>query len=206
MLRIFLFVLMALVMAACEKSPSKPKQKTTVTLLPDVPPPPPPPPPKELPPPPKDAPKEVKMEQPKEAPPQQAEALKMDGPAGDAPSAFAAGAVTGDYTGQQLGEKTGPSLGGVDRMVFETYKTRLQRLLQEELVKVKELKGADYRIPARIRRDGTQWVVSMADSTGDPKVDEMLRMAVARAIERETPPASAPAKGFDVRVSNKLLN
>ncbi|MFT3735779.1 MAG: hypothetical protein QM776_12265 [Rhodocyclaceae bacterium] len=207
MQRVLCLLMLGVLLTACEKGPEKPKQKTTVTLLPDTPPPPPPPPPKDLPPPPpKDAPKEVKIEVPKQdAPPQQAEQLKMDGPAGDGPSNFSAGEVKGDYTGQQLGEKGG-TLAGVDRMVFETYKTRLQRLLQEELVKMKELKDADYRIPARIRREGAQWTVMLPNSTGDAKKDELLREAVARAIQREAPPASTPQSGFDIRVSNKLLN
>ena len=66
------------------------KQVTTIKLIPDTPPPPPPPPkepPKEQPKP--DAPKEVKIEQPKPAETPPAEQIKMEGPAGDAPSAFA---------------------------------------------------------------------------------------------------------------------
>ena len=71
------------------------KQITTIKLLPDTPPPPPPPPPKE---PPKEQPKEQPKEAPKAPEPKPAETppaenLKMEGPAGDGPSPFAAGAV-----------------------------------------------------------------------------------------------------------------
>ncbi|GAA5163564.1 hypothetical protein [Viridibacterium curvum] len=206
MQRLLCLLMLGVLLTACEKGPEKPKQKTTVTLLPDTPPPPPPPPPKEVPPPPKDAPREVKIEAPKQDAPPQTEQLKSNEPAGDAPSNIGVGDPTREYTGQPLGVEKGGQLGGVDRMVFETYKTRLQRLLQEELVKMKDLKDAEYRIPARIRREGAQWTVVLPNSTGDAKKDELLREAVARAIQREAPPASTPQGGFDIRVSNKLLN
>jgi len=84
MLRLTLPCLLALALCtACEKETPRARQVAKITLLPDTPPPPPPPPPKEPPPPQKDQPKEVKMEQPRqEAPPQQAEQLKMEGAAG----------------------------------------------------------------------------------------------------------------------------
>ena len=206
-LRQLLIALIALgLCAGCEKSPEHHKQTAKVVLLPDTPPPPPPPPPKEAPPPPKDQQKEVNV-QPKQAEPtpQQAEQLKMDGPAGDGPSAFAAGTITQDYSGQKLGGDG--SGGGIARAEFATYRTRLQRVLQEELARMKELKGVDYRVPALVRMapDTHAWSVSLGDSTGDKQVDEALRTVLSRVLQKEPPPASAPANGFDVRVTNKLL-
>ncbi|MEC5386791.1 hypothetical protein VVD49_13735 [Uliginosibacterium sp. H3] len=205
-MQISLVSAMALLLCtACEKEEPKARQVAKIALLPDTPPPPPPPPPKEPPPPQKDQPKEVKMEQPRqEAPPQQAEQLKMEGQAGDGPSGFAAGTPTQDYNGQQLGGN-GAS-GGLGRAEFDLYRSRLQRLLQEELARVKELKGAQYRVPAKVARDGQGWKVSLADSTGDPQLDELLRAALDHAIQKDPPPAASPAGGFSVRITNKFLN
>jgi protein TonB len=190
---------------ACEKETPRARQVAKITLLPDTPPPPPPPPPKEPPPPPKAQPKEVKRDQPKQEAPPQAEQLKMEGTAGDGPSAFAAGTPTQDYTGQQLG---GNGSGGLGRAEFDLYRTHLQRLLQDELARMKELKGVAYRIPIRVSRapDAQSWKVTFAESTGDPKLDELLRTTLNNAIQKDPPPATAPSSGFAVRVTNKFLN
>ena len=193
---------------ACQKDTPKARQVAKITLLPDTPPPPPPPPPKEPPPPQKDQPKEVKLDQPKqEAPPQEAQQLKMEGPAGDGPSAFAAGTPTQEYTGQQLGGNGQPG-GGIGRAEFDIYRTRLQRLLQDELARMKELKGLEYRLPARVQRapDTQAWSVTFADSTGDTHIDDLLRSTLSRLIQKDPPPAAAPGNGFSVRVTNKFLN
>jgi periplasmic protein TonB len=122
------------------------KQKTTIKLLPDTPPPPPPPPkepPKEQPKP--DAPKEIKVEQPKpaEAPP--SENIKMEGPAGDGPSPFQAGAVSNDYKGGDV--KTIGSDGGAK---FAWYKGLLKRQIEDALHKDKRLKEGQYKLVVSI--------------------------------------------------------
>lgn len=99
-------------------TPSAPsRQVTKISIIPDTPPPPPPPPPREEKRPEPKEQKDVKVEQPKpvEAPPQQAEQLKMEGAAGDGPSAFASGDVTNEYKGGDVGTKIGGD-GGNDRV------------------------------------------------------------------------------------------
>lgn len=88
-----------LVMGMGKKDSAKKAPRITL-LTPPAPPPPPPPPPKfeKKPDPPKEQ-KEMKVEQPpppkQDAPPPSPE-LKMDGPAGNGPSAFGAGKITSD--------------------------------------------------------------------------------------------------------------
>ena len=87
------------------KAPSAKKQTVAIKVLPDTPPPPPPK-PEDKPPPPKEEPKQVmQMDAPKVQTPQQAPAqLKMDGAAGDGPSAFAAGQVVGPIVAGWIGD------------------------------------------------------------------------------------------------------
>lgn len=115
--------------------PAPKRQVARIALLPDTPPPPPPPP------------KEVKKEEPTpqarpqprpdEAPKPQApdnEPLKMEGAAGNGPSAFAAGAVTSDYSGGPVA--TGPaasSAGVADRAAERLYANTVRQLLQGEI-------------------------------------------------------------------------
>lgn len=183
------------------------RQVARITILPDTPPPPPPPPkepPKEQP---KEQPKEVNIQQPKpvEAPPQQAEQLKMEGAAGDGPSAFGAGAVREDYKGQTLGQ--GGGVSGLGRAEFSLYLARLQRLLQEELARKGELKRVDYRVPASVRlgANGRVESVHIDGSTGQTEIDELLRSELLRLLQSEPPPSGAP-RGFVVRVTNRTIN
>ena len=109
-------------------APSAPaRQVARIAVLPDTPPPPPPPPPKDLPkpeprdadrPPPPDAtPKPAAPTPPADAP------IKMEGAAGDGPSAFQAGPVSRDYQG---GAPTiGASAPGGGRSAAERAQDRL---------------------------------------------------------------------------------
>lgn len=111
------------------------KQTVKIAVLPDTPPPPPPPKPEKPPEPkpqdnapqPQDQPKQV------EAPPEPQQ-LKMEGAAGDGPSAFSAGNVSSDYKGGAIGSGSGssaPSAG--DRAKFNFYAKSAQQLLRSEL-------------------------------------------------------------------------
>jgi len=107
--------------AAKHIKPDAPKRQVAkISILPDTPPPPPPPPKEEKKPEPlKDEPKQVMREEqikPAEAP-KPAEALKMEGAAGDGPSAFAAGSVAKDYAGgaPMTGGNSGPAGTASDR-------------------------------------------------------------------------------------------
>lgn len=120
--------------------PNAPKRQTAqIKLLPDTPPPPPPPPKeeakKEAP---KDNSKQLMQDQPKlaEAPPADAP-IKMEGAAGDGPSAFAAGAVTQDYKSGAPTVGSAASAGGdvVDRARARFYANTVRQLLRDEIEK-----------------------------------------------------------------------
>lgn len=118
------------------------RQVAKISILPDTPPPPPPPPKLEKKPePPKDEPKEVLREQQVKQPdaPKPADApIKMEGPAGDGPSAFSSGAVTQEYKGGApvVGSASSPSAGTVvDRAQERFYANSARQLLRDEIEK-----------------------------------------------------------------------
>lgn len=176
--------------------PGKTRQAPKISLMPDKPPPPPPPPKEEKKPEPKDQQKEMKVEPPKEPIPQaQNEPLKMEGAAGDGPSAFAAGSVSQEYKGG--------SVGG--RMAFAFYTNNLQRHLQDELARHKKLKGVDYRVTVRVwlSKSGAIQRVDLAGSSGNGEVDETLRRVLADVSAlREPPPENMP-QPIKVRITNR---
>jgi protein TonB len=132
--------------------PSGPtRQVTKISIIPDTPPPPPPPPKEEKRPEPKEQ-KEAKVEQPKpvEAPPQQAEQLKMEGAAGDGPSPFAAGSVTNEYRGGDVGSTIGGASAKPSRMQYAFFTNALQRHIQDELARNREVKQIDYRVVVKV--------------------------------------------------------
>lgn len=189
--------------------PSAPtRQVTKISIIPDTPPPPPPPPKEEKrPEPPKDM-KEVKVEQPKpvEAPPQQAEQLKMEGAAGDGPSPFAAGSVTNEYKGGDVGTAIGGGPAKPNRMQYAFFTNALQRHIQEELARNREVKLLDYRVTVAIwlGRDGSVRRAELVDSTGDNKADAALSAALAqmRAF-RDAPPSDMP-QPIRLRITNRM--
>jgi protein TonB len=161
----------------------RPRKPPTVTLMPDKPPPPPPPPKEEKKP---EAPKEQRNETRAEQPKEQAqnEPLKMEGAAGDGPGAFAAGSVGKDYVGG--------SIGGAQQSV---YASRLQRHLQEELNRNRKLRESDYRVTLRVwlRKDGSVEKAELAQSTGNPSLDQVLRETLLQvSAMREAPPDNMP--------------
>lgn len=171
----------------------KPKKPPKISLLPDRPPPPPPPPKEEKKPePPKVVQKEVKVEAPKAPTPQSAEApLKMEGAAGDGPSAFSSGPVTQDYIG-------GPTVAPppvASKLMQGVFAERLQRHLQTELNRNRKLKDSDYRVSLRvwIGRDGAVQRAELVQSTGSQAIDELLQQTLTQiAAMREPPPDSLP--------------
>lgn len=177
--------------------PDKPRKPPTVTLLPDKPPPPPPPPKEEKrPEPPKEDRKEVKLEQPREAPPQPAqnEPLKMEGAAGDGDGPFGAGTVGRDYVGGTIGA-TGMQQG--------MYGGRLQRHLQEQLNRNRKLRQSDYRVTLRVwlRRDGSVERAELAQSTGSETLDELLVETLLQAAPMREPPPENMALPVRIRVT-----
>ncbi|MBC7728586.1 MAG: hypothetical protein H7242_13420 [Microbacteriaceae bacterium] len=168
------------------------KKAPRITLLtPPAPPPPPPPPPKfeKKPDPPKEQ-KEMKVEQ---APPKQEAAppapeLKMDGPAGNGPSAFAAGKITSDDLSKIGAGKPGGSAAGTGEKtgMFNPH-TNFVNLakgeLQRYLSKNPGLRRQRYVVELHL------WVTTaglvsryeMVGSSGDRDIDEVIAQAMAAA-------------------------
>lgn len=171
------------------KSGPKKNSVTTVKILPDTPPPPPPPPPKEPPKEqPKDQPKEVKeVPQPKPDPAPPAEALKMEGAAGDGPSPFGAGAVSNDYKGGEVATKIGGN-GPSQASIFYANKTfnRLQEAINNE----KDLTTAQYRVVVYVwvDKDGTIQKIELKRGSGNADTDKLLRSALENIKSMNSPP------------------
>ena len=111
-------------------------QVARIALLPDTPPPPPPPKEEKKPEPPKDEPKQVMHEEAvKQDVPKLADApIKMEGPAGDSPSAFASGGIHNDYNGGT--PVIGGSGGGLpDRAQERLYASSVRQQLHDEIEK-----------------------------------------------------------------------
>lgn len=110
-----------------------PKRQTVKITLPDTPPPPPPKQEEKKPEPKEDNKPAPQMEQKQiEAPPQVAQTLKMEGTAGDGPSAFSSGSVGKEYSGGAVA--TGPAGGtGSDRAKYQFYVSSTKQLLKDAL-------------------------------------------------------------------------
>jgi protein TonB len=124
--------------------PGKPKQQTVKIMLPDAPPPPPPKLEEKRPEPKADA-KQEQQEQKPQPTPAEPQQLKMEGAAGNGPSAFSSGSVSSDYKGGAVGSGQGAS--GVapsadDRRKAQFYANNIRRLLKEELEKNLETDAA----------------------------------------------------------------
>lgn len=175
------------------------KKPPKISLIPTTPPPPPPPKEEKKPEPPKET--KTMNEPPKEPQPQQPpdQQLKMEGAAGDGPSAFASGTVKNDYIGQPT--------GGGGRLQFGLYSMQLQSYLQDILGKSAGLRTRSYHASIRLwlDRDGGLQRFDIDGSSGDPTVDDALRKALANlARVREAPPADM-AQPIRIRVSNRPL-
>ncbi|PTT90470.1 TonB-dependent receptor, partial [Pelomonas sp. HMWF004] len=171
----------------------------------------PPPPPKEekKPEPPKDEPKQVmREEQLKQAEaPKPAEAIKMEGAAGDGPSAFAAGSVARDYAGGTPATVggAGPTGTPADRAQERFYANTARQLLQGEIER--HLKGDAEQLTATfaiwLDRDGAIQRVELSPS-GNDSHDDALRAALdetRRQLKLPPPPALALSQPLRFRLS-----
>ena len=143
-----------------------------ISLIPSTPPPPPPPPKEDKKPEPKEQ-KEQKVEQqaPKEAPPAPSAELKMDGPAGNGPSAFSAGKITSDDLSKALGNGAGGLFNP-----YNNFASAVKGEMQRYLSRQKELRTRSYRIELQIwvDRDGQVTRHQIVGSSGDPDVDALI--------------------------------
>jgi periplasmic protein TonB len=187
-------------------SSKKPARQTVkIAVLPDTPPPPPPPPKEEKKPEPEQKQDKPQQEQPKqvEAPvePQQ---LKMEGPAGDGPSAFSSGSITSDYKGGDVGTGTGTG-AVVNRMQFAFFSGQLQKHIQAALARNQNIKLGDYRLPVQVwlSPTGEFQRVELLGSSGDPKTDEALTQAFKQLPPVRDMPADLP-QPIKLRITNRM--
>ncbi|MBT9487961.1 MAG: TonB C-terminal domain-containing protein [Rubrivivax sp.] len=171
------------------------RQVAKISILPDQPPPPPPPPKEDKPPPPKEEPKQVvREEQIKPAEPAPAnEPLKMEGAAGDGPSAFAAGAVRNEYAGGAPVVGAAASAGGGrDRAQERLYVNSARQLLRDALEKnfKSDIDEATAEFSLWIQGDGAIRRAELRPS-GDGQLDRELQSALdetSRSLRLPPPP------------------
>lgn len=186
------------------------RQVAKIAILPDTPPPPPPPPKEEKKPePPKDEPKQVmREEQIKQVEaPKPAESIKMEGAAGDGPSAFAAGSVAKDYAGGApvTGGPGGPAGTATDRAQERFYANTARQMLQSEIER--HLKSDAESLTATfavwLEKDGGILRFELSPS-GNEAADSALRAALdetRRQFKLPPPPALALSQPMRFRLS-----
>lgn len=194
------------------KGSSSPKRQTVkIAVLPDTPPPPPPPPKDEKKPEPKpDDNKPQPQEQKQVEAPREAQQLKMEGAAGNGPSAFSSGSVNSEYKGGTIGSGTTASTGSTsqDRSKFSFYAKSAQQLLRTELDRL--LTRDVLKLGGRLQI----WV----DSAGrieryevkgidDPDAEAKVRDAMTQVSKgfRLAPPAGLP-QPMNMRLSVTPVN
>ncbi len=171
------------------------RQVAKISILPDQPPPPPPPPKEDKPPPPKEEPKQVvREEQIKPAEPAPAnEPLKMEGAAGDGPSAFAAGNVRNEYAGGAPVVGPAASAGsGRDRAQERLYVSSARQLLRDALEKNfrSDIDEATAEFSLWVQGDGAIRRAELRPS-GDGQLDRELQSALdetSRSLRLPPPP------------------
>lgn len=187
---------------------SAPKRQTVkIAVLPDTPPPPPPPPKEEKKPEPKPEENQPQPQEqkPVEAPPEPQQ-LKMEGAAGDGPSAFGAGSVSSEYRGGDVGTGGGGTVG--DRLAASSYGNAVKREVDAWLQRQPALKRAgEYDVPILlwVRADGSLEKTRLVGSTGNPDTDQLVREALERFPGfRNPPPASLP-QPISLKLSHRRL-
>jgi protein TonB len=158
--------------------PAGPKRQVArIMILPDTPPPPPPP---EVKIPPKEEQPKQQIEQPKQETPPEPEQLKMEGQAGDGPSAFAAGEVKQDYIGGDIGNGSR----------YAAYVARLEQQIQAELERHK-LRGTNVKLFLWLAPDGSVQKFNVAGGEGDAEKSVRLALADMNRVD-EAPLADMP--------------
>lgn len=168
-------------------APAKHKSPPKISLVPDRPPPPPKP-EEKRPEPPKSDQKEVKVEQPRDVPQPPSESLKMEGAAGDGPSAFQQGTVASE----DLSRVGSGDFGG---SAFSSYAQVVKRRVEQSLARVNGLRGFPYKVEVRVwvSAGGAISRAELVDSSGNPEVDSLLRSSLKDLPNLvEMPPAGMP--------------
>ncbi len=190
--------LIAVARGLATDKPERTRQVSRIAVLPDTPPPPPPPQRKEEP---KPEQRAAAQQPQREAPPApKADApIKMDGPAGDGPSAFAAGAVSQDYKGGAPvvgGGASAPSVA--DRALERLYANSVRQMLHDE---IERQLGRD---AGELTSSFAIWIAADGridrfelDPGALPEKDEPMRLALeasSRSLRLPPPPSTAPLR------------
>jgi periplasmic protein TonB len=139
------------------------RQIARIMILPDTPP---PPPPEETKPPPKQEQPKEQIRTPKLETPPEPQQLKMTGPAGETPSAFAAGEVKQDYIGGDIGNGSR----------YGAYVGRLEQMVQAQLTRHK-IRVSNVQLFLWLLPDGSVQRFSVA--AGDGEAERSIRLALA---------------------------
>jgi len=171
------------------------RQVARLALLPDTPPPPPPPPPERPPEAPKPDAKPPPDVAPKadEAPKPANEPLKMEGAAGDGPSAFAAGTVRNEYAGGVPAVGASQAATGADRSQERFYANAARQMLRDALERnfKSDLDQATATFSLWVDADGSIRRFALVP-TGDPRLDGELNAALdetSRSLRLPPPPS-----------------
>jgi protein TonB len=140
------------------------RQVARIMVLPDTPPPPPPP-PEEKRPPKQEQPKQ-QIETPKQETPPEPQQLKMEGQAGEGPSAFAAGEVKQDYIGGDIGNGSR----------YAAYVGRVEQRIQLELTRHK-VHANNVKLFIWLLPDGS--IQRYSVQGGDQDTERSVRLALA---------------------------
>jgi protein TonB len=165
----------------------KPKQQTVKIMLPDAPPPPPPKPQEKRPEPKQDNKPQPQQQEQKPQPVQQeAQPLKMEGAAGNGPSAFSSGSVSSDYKGGAVGIGPGGTapVSAEDRRKAQFYANNIRRQLKDELEKHLDTDARELVVSFAIwiSADGHLSKFELIPS-GDAKADADARHAFEEAAK-----------------------
>ena len=172
------------------------RQVARIAILPDTPPPPPPPPKerKEEPPKPDKSPAPVPENLAKPPPAADQEALKMEGAAGNGPSAFAAGSVSQDYRGgAPVVGAAASSAGtrGLDRAQERLYAGSVRQALRDELERQLSTDAGELSAGFALWID-TEGRISRWELDGaDGGSQQALTVALERSAQRLQLPAPA---------------
>lgn len=192
-------------MGSASKGPKR--QTVKIAVLPDTPPPPPPPPKEEKRPEPKPEENKPQPQEQKqvEAPPEPQQ-LKMEGAAGDGPSAFSAGSVSSEYKGGAVGTGTGGATVG-DRLAASSYGNAAKRELGAFLNREDGLRRAgDYKVPIGlwVRADGSVERWELLGASGNADTDELLKKAMSRFPGFKNPPPPNMPWPMRLQLTNRM--
>jgi protein TonB len=170
-------------------------KRDTITLVSVAP----PPPPVMTPPPPPPQPEEQKMEQPmikeeapKEAPP------KDEPPLGTG--------IKGDGAGDNFGLGSGSGtgrIGGGDGSKWGWYASQVQTKIQQAIQQNRKTRTASMTVKVRVWPDTSGRIsrAQLADSTGDPSLDNVLRDEVLTGLQLQGPPPAGMPAPITLRVT-----